>query len=120
MSKVIDALNKYENAREAIAEDIQRNEAVFKAHERLVGNLIDAENSLRDIAAEEGKGDTNGTYTVTVTPQTQTFVDLERLAQFVAEGKITQELSNELITINPRPPKISITGVPVPVGDDRI
>lgn len=65
------ALEKYTMAVNAIEEHKKANQSVFKEHERLLMNLIDIENELRDDVATDGSGVENSQFKVVVIPQTQ-------------------------------------------------
>lgn len=92
------ALSKYTNAVAAVEEHAKENKTVFESHQRLVGNVIDAENELRDAVAESGSGVSNGLFTVTYAPVTQTVFDEEKVRKACPDA----------ITVNQRPPKITI------------
>lgn len=110
MSKI----DNYTAAVNAIENHKEDNKSVFDAHQTLLFRLIDAENELRDDAAarhasdEAYTGETNGSHRITVTPQTQTFVDIEKLDAMVASGRISKEIRDELVQTNTRPPRITI------------
>lgn len=105
------SLEKYGNAVRAMKDHQEDNKAVFEAHKKLMFNVIDAENEVRDAAAEAGVGVENGAYRVVVTPQTQTFADIEELDRAILEGKATQELRNRIVKTNTRPPRITISEI---------
>lgn len=91
----------------AIEENIKDHKDIFDAHERLVMQAIDAENALRDAVADAGEGVSNGLYTVTFTPQTQTIFDEEKILAQVGMSKDVA-VGMGLITVNQRPPRITI------------
>jgi len=107
------ALDSYTKACEDRDRHIADNTAVFKAHEMIVNRIIDAENNLRDIVAEENAPVSNGEFRVTITPQTQTVFDE---AKILGDLHLTREqaLSQRIITDNPRPPRITIGRQPRP------
>lgn len=102
------ALEKYTKAVEKRDAHITENKAVFDAHEKIVMDIIDAESDLRDAVAESKEGVSNTEFTVTITPQTQTFVDIEQLDKFVADGSMSKEMRDLAVKTEERPPKISI------------
>lgn len=102
------ALDSFTRARQAVEDHVAANKPIFDAHQRLVGNVIDTENALRDAAAEAGKGLSNGTFNVTVTPQTQVFADIETIDQLIKEGKIDPSLREKIVKTVTRPPRITI------------
>ncbi len=108
------SLERFSKAKAEITEHIAQNEGVFKAHERLVGNLIDAENALRDDAAADPAVEatlqpvvvaTNGQFSVTVTPQFQEYVNVDEL-KIEARGNDTLL---RLIKTVKRSPRINIS-----------
>lgn len=105
-------LERYTKAFEALHEDIAENQNVFKPHERLVGMLIDAENDLRDAVVEQGITEpfSDGSFNVSVTPQTQTTYNEEGI---LAKLGMTKEaaIAAGLITVTERPPRISISKI---------
>lgn len=102
------ALERYENAVEAQKSHIKANEAIFKTHEQLAYQIIDAENYLRDIIAEEKEGVIGSDFTVTYTPQTQTYADIEVIDSLIAGGIIPQAKRAEIVKTVERPAKVSI------------
>lgn len=110
MSDINTLAAKYAGAKDAIKEHIIDNQRVFSDHEALVGKLIDAENDLRDAAAESGKSEIFGTIKVTVTPQTQEVWDEDRT---LAGLKVSKEQAIEagFLKINERPARIQISEV---------
>jgi hypothetical protein len=101
-------LEKFTKAKEALEAHIEANKALFDDHQKLVFAVIDAENELRDYAAEKNEGETNGKYTVVVTPQTQTWGDVEVLKEMLASGKIGQDFYDKVVKTEKRPARISI------------
>lgn len=97
------SLEKYTSAFEAMEAHKESNQAVFKEHERLLFNLIDAENELRDAVAESGQGVSNQTHVVTVTPQTQRVYSEEKMHQYLTSSQFA-EVVNDVT----RPPRIII------------
>ena len=93
---------------QAVEDHIESNKGVFDAHQKLVMNVIDAENALRDSAAEAGTGVSNGAYTVSVVPQTQEVWDEERTLSAL---RVTKEgaIAAKLLQVNQRPPRITIS-----------
>lgn len=126
MSKA-SALDKYTGLVDKRNKHIEDNKAVFDAHEKIVMDIIDADNDLRDAVTEDFEslveqaktnkeikpaadaGLFNGAFKVTVTPQTQTWGDIEELDKLVAEGTISKEVRDRVVKTQNRPPKISIT-----------
>lgn len=102
------ALEKYTKLVEKRNEHIKANKTVFDDHEKIVMDIIDAENDLRDAVAESKEGVSNAEFTVTVTPQKQVWADIETLDKFVASGNITKEMRDMVVKTQDRPPKISI------------
>ena len=102
------ALAKYAKAVEKRDRHIEANKSVFKEHESIVYDVIDAENELRDAVAESGSGVSDIDYTVTLTPQTQTWADIETIDKYVANGEIAQKVRDEIVKTQKRPAKISI------------
>lgn len=102
-------LDKYSAAVAALKEHQAENKPIFDAHQKLVFNVIDAENSLRDSVAELGAGLSNGDHQVNFIPQTQTWGDIETIDQLIAEGKIPKELRDQIVKTQPRPPRITIS-----------
>jgi len=92
------ALQSYTNAMDALLSHERENASVFDAHQRLAMAVIDADNALRDAVAEAGSGVSNGSFTVTYTPVTQTVYDEE----------IIKAKCPEAISTNERPPRITI------------
>ena len=125
MSKA-SALDKYTALVEKRNKHIEDNKAVFDDHQKIVMDIIDAENQLRDdvaaefeVLTENAKTDTtvkpaveagvsNGEYNVLVTPQTQTWGDIEVLDALVASGEITKEIRDRVVKTQKRPPRITI------------
>lgn len=104
------SLTKYSNAVAALKEHQAANEPVFKEHTRLLGNVIDAENELRDSVAETKEPVANATHRVTITPQTITQVDPDAVR--ARQGQtLTPEVIAELIQTTERPPRITISEV---------
>lgn len=101
------ALQRYTSAVGAIEEHIKENKAVFDSHQKLVMAQLDAENALRDAVAEEGAGCSNGIFDVTLTPMTQTVYNEDKIFSLLS---LTREsaVGAGLITINQRPPRITI------------
>ncbi len=104
------ALQKYTNAVDKRNDHIAQNKGVFDAHEKIVGEVIDAENELRDEVAASGEGIENGLYKVTTTPQTQEIYDESKV---LAALGMTKDVAIEkgLIVINQRPARITISAL---------
>lgn len=102
------ALDKYAGLVAKRDQHIEDNKAVFDDHQKIVMDIIDAENDLRDAVAESKDGVKSAEFTVIYTPQTQTWADIEKLDKFVAEGKISKELRDQIVMTQERSPKISI------------
>lgn len=110
---------------------IEDNKEIFDAHQKLVMEVIDTENELRDATAERvtaleadtseagiqalnefvARGETNGTYHVKASPQTQTWADIEELDKEVASGRMSKETRDRIVKTQKRPAKISITEI---------
>lgn len=103
------ALSRYSASMEALEKHQEENKAVFDNHKNLVNAVIDAENELRDALAEANEGVSDGHYRVTVTPQTQTWADIDELDRAIAEGKASNELRTRIVKTQTRPARISIT-----------
>ena len=102
------ALERYSNAYSAVTAHTNLNTVVFDEHKRLVGLLIDAENELRDAVAEAGASVANSNFRATLTPQTQTYADIEEVDALAQAGRITQEERDKVVKTVGRPPRISI------------
>lgn len=102
------ALEKYSAATRAIKAHLDENSGIFSAHQRLLMQQLDSENELRDAVAISGFGISNRDFVVTITPQSQTFVDPEYVKELIAQGKISKELEGSLIQTQQRSPRISI------------
>ena len=105
------ALAKYSKAVQAVKDHQEDNKEVFDAHQKLVFDVIDAENELRDAVAESAEevikdGLSNGTHKVTVTRQTQRVYNEEKMHQFLSPTQFAQVVND--VT---RPVKISITEI---------
>jgi hypothetical protein len=108
------ALDRYTKACEDRDLDIAQNKAVFDKHEQIVMRIIDAENELRDVVAEEKLSFSNGSFNVTFTPQTQTYGDIEALDRLIADGNIDKKFREALVKTISRPPRITIARPPRP------
>jgi uncharacterized protein YdcH (DUF465 family) len=97
------SLDKYTRAVEAIKDHQGANKAVFDEHQRLLYNLMDAENELRDAVAESGEGISNGSHKVTVVPQTQRIYSEDKLHQY-----LNSEQFADVVNDVTRPPRITI------------
>lgn len=106
------ALEKYARALQAVKDHTTENQRIFDIHKKFLFDLMDAENELRDAVAEEKAGVSNGAFTVTCDPQTQTTVDYEELRAtasregWSAEHRATIE---KFIHVQERPPRIVIS-----------
>lgn len=117
MTNIETKLDRFIAAREAVLESVEKNKAVFDAHQALVMRLMDAENDLRDEAAlAEGlkKGEptvlaSQGGYSVTATPVEQTWADIDELDRAIAEGQATNELRARIVKTQQRPTRVSIS-----------
>lgn len=102
------SLEKYTKAVDAVKAHTEANSSVFTMHKSLMMQLIDAENELRDAVAEAGAGVSNAQHRVTITPQEQTWGDIETLKAL--EGKtINAETIAQIVKTQKRPPRITIT-----------
>lgn len=102
------ALLKYTNAVGAVKEHIQEHKGIFDAHERLVFQVIDAENELRDAVAASGQGVQNGSHKVTFEKQTQTIFDEDKMKCY-----LSAEEMQKVTTVNERPPRITINEIKI-------
>lgn len=105
---------------------IEDNKAVFDAHQKIVFDIMDAENDLRDKVASEFEslveraktdqtvnpeaeaGINNGEYTVVVSAQEQTWADIEAIDKLIVDGVIPSNRRSEIVKNQKRPPRISI------------
>lgn len=102
------SLEKYTRAKQAVDAHIQANQVVFDAHQKLIFDLVDVENDLRDDVAEEAKGVSNADFSVIYEPITQEVVDMEALQAYIKAGTVPAAI----IQKNQRPPRINIRAVP--------
>lgn len=102
------ALLKYTNAVDAVKDHIEKNKSIFDAHERLVFQVIDAENELRDAVAASGQGVQNGSHKVTFEKQTQTIFDEDKMKCY-----LSAEEMQKVTTVNERPPRITINEIKI-------
>lgn len=102
------ALDKYTSAMNAMTNQQEANSPVFNEHKRLMLQVIDAENELRDAVAESNAGISNGAFRVTVTPQSQTWADIEAVDRLIASGSIPASLRESIVKTTQRPARISI------------
>lgn len=125
MSKA-NSLDKYSRLVAERNKHIEDNKSVFDAHEKIVFNILDAENELRDKVAEEfeslverAKTDTtvnpeaeaginNGEFNVVVAGQEQTWADIDAIDKLIVEGVIPSNRRSEIVKTQKRPPRISI------------
>ncbi len=77
------ALDRYTRSVEARNEHLEANRAVFEAHEKLVMNVIDAENDLRDQVSEAKEGVKNADFEVVLTPVTQRVYNEDKMKQML-------------------------------------
>jgi len=106
------ALAKYTAAMAQLKSHIASNQGVFDTHQQIVFKVMDAENELRDAVAEAGVGVRNNDYKVTITPQTQTWADIEEIDRiFENTGKVDKSQRDQIVKTQPRPPRISITEI---------
>ena len=104
------ALEKYTSAFNAMKDHQDRNGDIFKEQQRLFLALMDAENELRDAAALALTGAENGQFKVAVTPQTQTFADIDEINRILETGAhICYDDLKTIVKTVPRPPRINIT-----------
>ena len=97
------SLEKYTMAVNAIEAHKEAHQAVFKEHERLLMNLIDTENELRDEVATDGSGVENSQFKVVVIPQTQRVYDEDKLHQLLNATQFASVVNDVQ-----RSPRISI------------
>ena len=103
------SLEKYSRAVQAMKDHQEANIAVFDKHKSLMMQVIDADNELRDAVAESGAGISDNLTKVTITPQTQTWADIETIDRLIAQGKIASALRAEIVKTQQRPPRITIS-----------
>ena len=99
-------LEKYTSTVKALEEHKEQNQAVFDTHQKFLFAVIDAENELRDEAAEAGHGTENEDFKVTVTPQTMKTYDEEKL-----KVVLTQQQFDDIVKEQTRPARISISPI---------
>lgn len=99
------ALQKYTRAVAAAEDHQEANRAIFDAHKRYVMAIMDAENELRDAAAESLLGANDGIHIVTVTPTTQTVYNEDQIRAVCAKAGVSPET---IISVNQRPPRITV------------
>lgn len=104
MSQVQTALNNYSNIVAELKEHEQANEGVFSKHKSIVMRMVDADNAVRDAAAEAGEGASNATHRVTVTPQTQKTFNEPAILALASKGVDITGIISE----HTRPPRITI------------
>lgn len=102
------ALDKYTSAMNQLNDHTEKNQTVFNEHKNIMLRVIDAENELRDAVAESNAGISNGAFRVTVTPQTQTWADIEAIDRLIAAGSIPASLREAIVKTTQRPARISI------------
>lgn len=110
IEKIESSLTKYTTAVEAVKQHETSNERIFAEHKKLVMAVIDAENNLRDEAAQadlEGVTQAkvlanDGSFRVIITPQTMKVYD---------EDKILAAGLKDAISEQKRPPRITISGI---------
>jgi len=102
------ALIAYTSAMDALKGHQEDNKEVFDAHQKLVMNVIDAENVLRDEVAELKESVSNGQYRASYTPQSQTYADIEEIDRAVSQGIITQEVRSQIVKTVDRAARITI------------
>lgn len=103
------SLTKYTSAHKQMMEHQRNNASVFDEHKRLMLLVIDAENELRDAVDENKANVSNNDFRVTITPQTQTFADIEVIDRLIANGQISASLRESIVKTVQRPDRISIT-----------
>jgi len=97
------ALEKYTQAFEALNDHKVANQGVFEAHQNLLMRLMDAENELRDLVAEDEQGLENSKIKVTVVPQTQRMYSEDKMHQYLTPIQFADVVSDVK-----RPPRITI------------
>lgn len=102
-------LTKYTSAHKQMMDHQKNNSSVFDEHKRLMMLVIDAENELRDAVAENKANVSNNDFKVTVTPQTQTFADIDVIDRLIANGQISASLRESIVKTVPRPERITIS-----------
>lgn len=87
---------------------IAANKPIFDQYEAIGMRIIDADNALRDAVAEAKQGVQNDKFVVTVTPQTQTWADIEEIDKLIDGGVIPKAKRDQIVKTQERPVKISI------------
>ena len=103
----VNALEKYTKAMERLEGHIDDNKKIFDDHQKLVFDVMDAENELRDSVAEEKAPVSNDVFRVTIEPQTQVIFDEEKTLQAL---KVSREgaIAAGVLLVNQRPDRITI------------
>lgn len=104
----ISALERFTAAQNKRKKLIAENKAIFDEYERIGGEIIDADNALRDSVAESKEGCQNDEWVVSFTPQTQTYADIEKIDQLIAGGVIPASKRDEIVKTVDRPARITI------------
>lgn len=102
------SLEKYTRAIEALEAHKEANAHVFSEHEKLVFAVIDAEGELRDDVSVANAGVENNKFEVVITPQSQTFGDVEAIDKLVADRILSPEIRAKIVQTVQRPARITI------------
>lgn len=108
MADATASLNKYTAAVEAVEAHEKANSSIFIEHSRLGMLVLDARNELDDVVAEIGASVSNNKFKVTVTPQTQTIYDEEKILARLNMSR-DQAIGSGLIKVQPRPSRIGVS-----------
>lgn len=102
------ALNNYTNAVTAVRDFESVHEDVFSQHRRMGLGVVDARGALDDAFAEVGEGLDNGIFKVTVTPQSLTTYDEDRI---LGKLQMTRQAAIDagLFTDQVRPARITVS-----------
>ena len=101
-------LNNYTKAYNDMIAFQEANKTVFDQNKKNLFAFMDAENALRDDIEVTQAGCENDTHVVTVTPQTQTWADIDTLDSYVAKGIITKAIRDDIVKTQKRPSRVSI------------
>lgn len=112
MSNTQNLLDRYSQAVNALEDHKRANASVFSAHQQLVFRVIDAENALRDEIEVTKEAPKNEYHEVKVTPQSQTFADIEVIDQLIRDGVIPQRVRNDIVKTVSRPDYVGIRPLP--------
>lgn len=94
-----------------LEEHQEQNKKVFDDHKKIVFDVMDAENELRDAVAEEKSQVSNALFRVTIAPQTQTYADIEVIDRLIASGVIPASKRGEIVKTVDRPARVNISKI---------